>query len=273
MDIRRLQRTLFRMQADPAFAAQLFADDEAAWNSTGLKEAERELLGGLDPAGVEADPGGRRRTQVTGNAASEYAATLAAASFVGVHDWLEGFPASPEFHRAIAEDDRLPFAFGDYSLRRATQTGCRELHAVASLEIELANLRRTKLATDPPLVAGDLRLSLNAHLLELPQGTHSWVEGLREAIATDTAAPAPTDFDEQRHETVLAFVRPAPSAHALHSVVVERLEPPTDSLLARTRHPFPAEARAQFAREAGSEPSDLEAFLEGWVEDGVLRRG
>jgi hypothetical protein len=79
-DTRKIQRTLFRMQCDAAFARQLFAGDAAASASTGLDHGDLALLRALDPDCVAADPGGKRRTQVLGNVASEHTATLAAAA-------------------------------------------------------------------------------------------------------------------------------------------------------------------------------------------------
>ena len=75
-DHRGIQRALFRMQMDPAFAAAVFANDAAALATTGLDEGDAALLRSADAAGVGADKDDKRKHQLLGNVASEYACSM-----------------------------------------------------------------------------------------------------------------------------------------------------------------------------------------------------
>ena len=286
------------MQADPAFAASIQAGDARTVAATGLAEDELGLLRHLDPAAVSADPGGKRRTQIAGNAASEFVLTLAAASR-HADDLLEGFLTSPEFHAAIANDGRLPLAFADHAARCAKAWDDPPLRGVLALERALVELRReaqrfapTIPSPHPPMgeptpgdrhprapvsekpADGEIFLAPTARLVRLPRGTFEATQALRAALdAGRELPPLPGTEPDAGPETVLCFARPPFSAHRLPEVHAELLAPPTDTLFERARVPLSREARAALAAEHGAAPEDLEALLAGFVEEGALLRG
>ncbi len=134
---------------DAAFAQAVLAGQAEAVASTGLVDGDLALLRVVDPAALSADPGGKRRAQVLGNAASEFTLSLTAAAH-RISDLLDAFPSAPEFHAAIAEDGRLPLAFAAYGIRRAAERDQRELLAVLELEAAMARLRRSSPSPHPP---------------------------------------------------------------------------------------------------------------------------
>jgi len=273
-DHRRLQRTLFRMQADPGFAHALLLGDEEAVASTALSPEDLRLLAGVEPAALSADPGGKRRTQIAGNAASEFRLTLAAVARCALApEFLEAFLASPELHGAMARDGRLPLAFADYAARRAEEAGEATVGAIARLESAMARLRRAQSspAARAPLRADEVRLSARAAVETLPAGTAAFAEALGRSLVEPCASPATPTLSGE--ELVLLTAEPAANGHRLGSVSVEVLSPPADLLLARARESLDAAARAAFAREHGAEPAELERFLDTFVADGVLERG
>jgi len=272
-DHRRLQRTLFRMQADPDFARALLSGDETARATTGLAAEDLALLEEADEAALGADPGGKRRTQIAGNAASEYLLTLGvAARTQDGPGFLQGFLRSPEFHAALIEDGRLPLYFGEYALRWAAERSLRELGAVATLERDMAHLRRAARAEPPRPGPGEIQLAATASVVRLPGGTLEWSAALRAALDAGRAIPAPAlAIDEL--ETLLLHVAGPPRPHGLGDVRLELLEPPADELLLGAATPVARPERAAFARAHGAEPEDLEAFLAPLVAEGVLVAG
>ena len=290
-DRRRLQRTLFRMQADAGFARDLLRGDERAVASTGLEPDDLALLAQVDPAALSADPGGKRREQTLGNAASEFLATLAA----GPPDLLDGFAVSSEFHETMAAGGRLPLAFAAYAGRRARERGSRAMAAVVELEGAMARLRRELAAAGPTLdstaaavsipsprppgedrregaavsVPEAVRLAPTARLHDAPRHTLAWTDALGAAMREGGAAPAPPRGFGEGSETLLLRAVEVP-VHRLADLVVERLEPPADELLKRARSPLGVEERARFAVEQGATPQELESFLDGLVREGVL---
>lgn len=277
-DHRRIQRTLFRMQADPGFARAVLAGDATALASTGLTDADASLLREASLAGVTADPGEKRRTQLLGNLTSEFQLTLAAAARARKTGFLPAFLASAEFHTALAEGGRLPLAFAAYA-RRAS-AGDHVLAAIVRLETALVELRRgTPLATKgpPPPRRDEVGLAERARLLPVPAGTLDEAARLRAFVdagaSEDDAAPAAGALGPG--EELLALVAALrTSAQRLSEVRVEALAPPADALAQRlANRPMSADERAAFAREHGAEPADLEAFLDGLVADGFVVRG
>lgn len=274
IDHRRMQRTLLRMQLDAGFARALLAGEPEALRSTQLGTEELRLMRELDPVAIAADPFGRRRTQVLGNAASEYALTVATAERAAALPGLfEGFGSSAELHEALRDQGRLPLAFGAYALRRARAAQQRTLAAFAELELALARLRR---GSDAPraLRAGELVLGPRACSLALPAGTLARAERARAALDRDEPLP---DFarDPQGSDPERALLLRAPrtSAHRLPEVSVEPLSEAVAALLEFLSRPRDRDARSDFARSRGAAPEELEAFAEALVADGVLARG
>ena len=269
-DRKRLQRTLFRMQIDPAFADAVLARDSEAVASTGLAVDDLALILAVDPRAVAADPGGRRRTQVLGNAASEYTASLAAAATnARTRSLLLDFASSPELHEALAQDGPLPHAFGAFAARVARELDDRLLGALVELERALVRHRRRR-APEPSPAAGEIALSGRAHVLAVPAGTHAAAGALRAALGDGVGRPALGEGEE--HLLFLAAVRGSP--FRLPEVGVERLDPPADELFVRlARGSIGAEERGRFAAANGAEPAGLDAFLEDFVDEGALVRG
>jgi len=277
IDHRRLQRTLFRMQADAGFARAVLAGEPEALASTGLGAAERALLADVDPAGLSADPGGKRGGQLLGNLASEYEAALAELALAqrgGRADAVDGFLAAPELHAAIRDDASLALAFGAWLVRTAEAAGAAEVRALAALELALAAARRTRVERPAP-GPGELVLAPGARLVRSPAGALERAER-RKTGATDVppldAGDAGHAGDPAAEETVLVLARPS-SPHRLPELHVERLAPPADAVLARLERPCAPAERARLARQHGAEPDELEGFLAGWLEEGALVGG
>ncbi len=293
----RLQRTLFRMQLDPGFARRLLAREPAALASSGLDEGALALLLAADPRAIAADPGGRRRLQVLGNASSEFRATLAAGAHgVSADAFLAPFARSDELHGALAQGEPLPLAFGAWAVREARARGDRLLGALAALELALARLRRCPVersaggpdAPDAGAAAGaapgadrlagaplgTLALSARAAVLTLPAGTHAAAAALLATLAEDArAAGAPPTRPAlgPGEERLLLLAAPRPSPLRLAEVSAEPLAPPADALFARlAAGPLGADERAGFARAHGAAPADLEGFLAAFAREGAL---
>ena len=279
IDHRRLQRALFRLQIDDALAREYFAGQGAAREALGLGPEERALLDAVDYAGVSADRGGRRRTQVLGNASSEFSLSLCLAGEMD-QGFLQAFAQAPEFHCAIAGDQPLPFAFAAYGRRWARERRAELLEALIDLEEALARVRRVHRTPPAARIAPqqDLSLPPGAHLLELSAEAWKSAEEIRMALdAGRRPTPQPQDLASDRKEWVLLVPRADASPYALAEVHVECLAPPADELLqsiegATETDPFGPADRARFAREFGAQPADLEAFVEELVRAGLLLR-
>ena len=288
IDHRKLQRTLFRMQVDEDFATSLLDGNEATRVESGLGPDELALLDRVDRrtlrAALSADPGGKRRAQVLGNVASEFTLSLAAASATHGHgELLRAFLSSPEFHEAVLEDKRLPFAFADYARREAAEHGSHALSAILGLETAMAHVRRAASEPSPPnrLAPGWIQLAPDCRLCRVPDGTIAWGEALRKALEMNAETlPAPT-VAAPGGDTVGVLLSPRrPRAEEgprgpwqLPDVSAERLASPVDELLHRAQEALGPEERAAFAREHNATAEDLENFLVGFVADGILIAG
>lgn len=305
VDHRRIQRTLFLMQMDGGFASRIFEHDPQICSTTGLTDEEFSWLRAQDPAALSADPGGKRRAQIVGNIASEFRLSLSAASQSSKNAgepgpaWLDHFLGSAEFHGAVLGGDRLPLAFARFALHDARSKGRAELVPVIELEFALARLRREAAGgrlgalgshhpsyphgndqgAEPSVsglernsAADTLWLSHRARVVDLPSGTHAWCEILQTNLENDLPAPRPSGFPTELREVVLLFAYATGARHRPALVRTERLEPPVDELLKRSRTGLTIKARSEFARAQGAEPEDLERFLIGFLDEGVLVR-
>jgi hypothetical protein len=284
---RRLQRVLFRMQLDPAFAAAVASGRETG----GLGQEELLLLRSSDPAAVAADHLGRRRAQVLGNIASEYVLMLAEAARGSLGPgFLHEFPASDHFHRAIAEERRLPEAFGAWARARAGAAGEGVAAALAVLEAAMALARREERPAAAP-GRGEVALSARAWLVALPDGTFAHAQALRGALdADEEAPPAEPELAARARkwletgaegasdaaapiETVLLLVDERSEGHRLREVAPERLDSDVAKLLLAATAPLDAARRAALAAELDQSLESVENFVAELVSDGVLRRG
>ena len=253
-DHRRIQRTLFRMQMDPCFAAAVFAGEETA----GLAAEDLALLRAADPAGVGADRGDQRKGQLLGNVGSEFLLSLTAGS--GIPELLGGFLSSDEFHGAIDRDERLPSAFGAYLLRRASEQDDRVLAAVLDLEIVMAHARRHERPVDPP-GDGEIVLAGRAHLHEAPAGTQACALALREHVGELGPLPDIGPPSDDGNEVLLILAEERASPHRPAEVEVELLAPPVAKLLKRARLPLDRAARERIAGEVDASSAELERFV------------
>jgi hypothetical protein len=261
---RGLQRALFRMQLDPGFAARLRARERAAEASTCLGPAELDWLRAADPAAVSADREGRRRAQLLRNIAGELALSLAAAR---EPDWLESFPASEHFHRAVAHDLPLPLACAAH-VAECASSAPRALRSLIALETALVRARRELRAS----ASGRdfvLRLASSAWLLEVAEGTFAWASALRLALDRGARLPEANSLPATR-ETVLVFAGERPGASRLRPVRAERLEPATADFLRACADGLDARGSAAFCAARGIEPADFDPVVADFVADGVL---
>lgn len=276
MDHRRLQRALFRMQHDPAFAERLRAGEREAAASTGLGGPELAWLRAADPIALSADREGRRAAQLLRNAASELhlAAALGPAGD-GDPSWLADFPRSPHFHRAVSEGTPLPLALAAWAEERASGAPDAAFRALVALEAAMARARRAPVA----LVAvpeGAVLRAPTARLVELPAGTHAAAAALTRALAAGAARPPPAvAVAAGARETLLLAADPGADVRfgRLRPLRVEPLSPLVAELLRRARRPLDRAARAAFAADHELEPGDVEAVVEEYAAEGVLLRG
>lgn len=266
MNHRGLQRALYRMQLDPGFAARLRARAAEAEASTGLAEPELAWLRAADPAAISADRDGKRRAQLLRNVAGEFALSCAVAPAA---DWLDGFPASPHFHRAIAGDTSLALAFADYARER--MAGASESFAsLVALESALARARRATRPL-PPLPAGMLALAPVAWLVELGDGVFAWATALRQALDRGTPAPRAAAGSNER-ETVLVAGDPAAASTRLRAVRAERLEPLVADFLTACAAGVPERELPAFASRHHVDAADVESVAKEFLAEGVLVR-
>jgi hypothetical protein len=256
MNHRLVQRTLFRMQLDPGFAARLRRDAREEAGELGADELR--VLRGADPRALAADRDGKRRRQFLANVSSEFALSVAGGLDV------EGFTTSAEFHDAVRADASLPVAFARYA-GRCSHAEPAPLRALIALETALARARREDRAA-PRLGPGELVLAATASLIDVPGGTLALAANQRAALDAGMALPIlllPPAVDE----TLLVRASPAASDFRLRDVAVEHVSPALASLLRETRRPC---RRATLGAKLAIAPDDLVAILDELIADGVL---
>jgi hypothetical protein len=271
MDHRRLQRALFRMQHDPAFAERVRAGDAAAAASTGLGERELAWLRDADPIAMAADREGRRSAQLLRNVASELrlASTVGPAAD-GDRAWLAGFPRSPGFHRAVSEGAALPLACAAWAEALAAHAPSALFRALVTLEAAMMRARRQARPPPAAVPAGAVLRVPGARLVELPAGTHAAAVALEQG-----AEPAGLAVDEARREVLLIAADAAADARfgRLRPLRVEPLPALVAELLRCAERPLDRAARAAFAALHELVPEQVEAVVAEYVADGVLLRG
>jgi uncharacterized protein (UPF0276 family) len=270
-DHRGLQRALFRMQHDPDFAARLRAGDGEALASTRLGARELGWLRGADPDAVAADREGKRAAQLLRNVGSEFPlATRVAPRGDGDPRWIGAFTRSADFHCAVSESASLPLAFAAWLEARAREAPSPLFRALASLEIAMARARRGPAGPGRVPARGEIVLAATALVFSAPAGTHRAAAALARG-----AAPAALAVDEAEREAILIAADASADARfgRLRPISVEPLAPLVAAFLERARVPQGGAARARFAAEHGVALADLESVVDGYVADGVLRRG
>lgn len=269
MNHRGLQRALFRMQLDPGFAARLRARDRGAEASTRLGSTELEWLRAADPVAVSADREGRRRAQLLRNVSGELALSLAAAREPG---WLETFPASDPFHRAIAADTPLPLALAEHLVACAASRS-QLLRSLVALESALARARRG-LRSAPRADGSALVLAPSAWLVELADGTFAWASALRQALDRGTGLPdPPRGLPPGSRETLLVAAGEPAEGSRLRLARAERLEPAVADFLRACESGLEARGVSRFCAERGLEPAAVESVVAELIAEGILLRG
>lgn len=259
---------------------------------------------GLDPRALSADPGGRRRSQLLGNSASEFTLSLAATrAHRALTSLLESFVESAHFHGALIHGGRLPLAFGNHGLEQVRSAKLAGPEALVRLELEMAHLRRGSTAPtipnphppkgswpvdrpilssvpeilpDPdPLKPGCVRLSVTARLVSLPLGAFNWASELQAALERGSAElpSAPVWEPDPEVERVLLRTLLAESPFQLPAIESELLSSPTSELLELAREPLSRTARNDFAEAHGATPGELESFVLELVGDRILDHG
>ena len=256
MDHRRVQRTLFRMQLDPDFAARLRAGQAEA--SCGLEAEELLLLRSADPAAVSADRDGKRRAVFLANVASEFPLSLEAGLCV------DGFTGSEEFHAAVRADRSLPLALARYALR-CSAAQPRPLRALVTLEGALARARRELRPCRAP-APGEVALAPGVSLEVLPAGTLALAERIREALDAGKRTPA-LALDTAPEETLLVRSAPASRPLGLREVEVEHASPALAALLCAACEPV---ARATLAAALSTDRAELDPVIDELIADRVL---
>lgn len=254
-DIDGCQRAAFRMQLDPAFAAKILDGDPAALASTGLGPREIAWLRATDRAGWAAEP--RRREQVIGNLAGEFALTIALAPKVR----LDRFLGTDGMHAAIAGDRSLPLAFADWLLPLVPPSA----RPVALLEAEMARARRSADARPD----AEIRLARGARLVELPAGTVAYAADLR--VALDGGGPLPKRPPATNDALVVLAPRPA-RRWTLPEVAVEEVGGAVAAVIRAARAGTRRADLGELAAAWDAAPADVERVVDELVSDGYLER-
>jgi hypothetical protein len=268
MNHRAIQRALFRMQLDPAFAARLRGREAGAVESTGLTFGELALLASADVAGVSADRDGKRRSQFLRNVTSEFALSLAAA---GDAQLADEFTRSREFHEAVTADASLPLAFAKYLAGRLASSSALP-RALAALETALARARRARRSA-PALAPGEVALAPWAERVSVPAGTLEAAARVRSALDRGEPIAAGAAVSESEYETLLVRRAPEPRPFRLADVEVESLSPALDALLARAEKPLSAAERVAHARAAGISEAELTEIVAELLAERILIAG
>lgn len=258
IDHRRLQRTLFRAQMDPAFAAEVLASEAPEW----------ELLRQASRAGMTADPRGTRRLQVLGNATLEFRLSLASAD--DPRRRLDEFASSPEFHAAIEQDRALPLAAGRYLVR--VLAGQPWPHALAQLELGLAEVRRAPIGPTPP--AECWQRANRARIARLPAGTLLRAAEVQTALhASQPCPPAPPQDSDAETEALLLHAPVPEHRWKLADAIPEEMNEAVAALFERAQDPLDEAALEQFAQGYGASASDLLPLMQDYAQDGALVYG
>jgi len=276
---RALQRTLFRMQHDPTFAERVQNGTPAACATTGLAVAELALLQSLDPAALSADRGGKRRQQFLRNVSSEFKRCVALGPLGdGDSTWIEAFPTSDVFHRAVASGSPLPRAFGAFATRCTAGEAVARFRSLVTLEVAMARARREPAARPAPKPER-VALSPWAHCIEVPAGTHALAGALaellehgasKEAIAACGRDPGADPVGAGREVLLLVAPPDPPRPGSLRQLRVEPLAPLLAKFLRAHHEPLPRSAWARFAREHGLDRVAVEAVAADFLRDAIL---
>ena len=256
MDHRRVQRALFRMQLDPAFASRLRRGEAEA--SRDLAAEELTLLRAASREAVSADRDGKRRAQFLANVSSEFPLSIAAGLEV------DAFTASREFHAAVRADQSLPLAFARYALR-CTFEQPLPLRALVALESALTRARRELRPCRAPS-SGEVALAAWVFLEAFPAGTLALAERLRSALDAG-AKPPSLVLERAPEETLLVLSAPAAAPFRLRTARVEHASPALAALLRAACEPV---TRAVLAAVLSTERAELDPVIDELIADRVL---
>lgn len=275
MSFAAVQRTLFRMQCDPAFAAQFFHSRGADESAAGLDAEGLGILLAADPVRIAADPGGRRRAQLLSNLSAEFELSARVADEGPLGPGVApAFFASVEFHDAARRGASLPPAFGAYLARRAVEARDLVVRGLSALERAMADARRGPRAdfVAPPRDA--VALAPCARVVRLPTPVVDAAAAAKERLVAGATVGLRKLFSaENLEEIALVVAAPRVSPHRFPELRVERLPPGIADLVVAARIRFDDDAARALAERAGVEPSDVRDCVDGLVADGALVRG
>jgi hypothetical protein len=255
------------MLFDEEFAARVHRGDAAALE--GLSEEESRILRAADPVCVAADRQGRRKTQALGNLLKEFLLSASAADEAGLSLGAQFF-SSKYFHDAVRDDRRLPLAFADHVEAQSCAWGRPEIRALVTLEAGMVRARRAA-PRRFELAPGELVLAPDAALLEVAEGTAEFAAAWRKKLAERGQLQATIPKSGER-ETLLLRRQPRASHYATPELSVEVLLPNVAPIFHLATTPLGREERRHYAAELGASLEDLDAFLDGFVEEGSLLR-
>ena len=279
MSYRMLERVYVRMLFDPAFAAKVYEDAEAALAGLDLDESERAQLVAVDRRAWAHDPLRRYRTLRV--LAEEFKASttiaLAATRSLGS---LDAFFSSPEFHASVQERGSMAAAFSRYLERLVVERpiAAPQLPDVLRLEAMLARCRRDLEARElveatPAAVGPETRVGLapghaigrfNANVVEAVNAAERYLfeVGLMPAVALCEDAPRLEELPSVVDESVYLLALPSTSGVSLL---------PVDEDYYRLLSRFDGgPARIADAARCGLPREDVETMLGSLLEEGVL---
>ena len=113
-----------------------------------------------------------------------------------------------------------------------------------------------------------------ASLLEVVAGTANFAAQWRARVDAGGQDGAAAAVPRPGATEWLLFRRqPVPSAYTVPELAVEVLQPNVVEIFRAAESPLGVERRREFAEAAGAALEDLDAFLDGVVEEGSLIRG
>ena len=279
MSYRTLERIYVRMLFDPAFAARVYENAEAALAGLDLDEGERAQLVAVDRRAWAHDP--LRRYRTLRILAEEFKAstTIALAATRSIAS-LDAFFSAPEFHAAVQERGSMAGAFVRYLERLVAERPIEspQLPDVLRLEAMLARCRRDlearELVSEPPESIGpETRVGLapghavgrfNANVVEAVNVAERYLfeVGLMPAVALCEDAPRLEELPPVVPEPVYLLALPSSSGVSLMPVDEDYYQ-----LLSRFEG---GPQRIADAADCGLPREEVETMLGSLLEEGVL---
>lgn len=272
MSHRALQKALVTALHDETFVEAFHADPEGVLAPLGLDEHERAQLVAVDRRAFRTDP--LRRRRVLRVLSEEYKAstTLALAETRSLA-FADGFFASSFFRSAVAEDQPLALAFGDFLLdaARAGRLSSPQLPDVARLERLRASCRRDRHRPPPPgvgLAPGVAVGRFFGGVLETIQRLERYLFEIglmpQVALCDDRPPPPPLPAVDEGDPAHLLFTP------AAADVGLSEIDAALHDALAALATPRPHGAALQALGQAGVPAGRAPALLDALVAEGLV---